>query len=447
LNVLVVDDDKINLKLAKAYLKHAFPDYQVSLVSEPSRVMEILKEQNVDIVLLDIMMPEISGIDLLKSIREETSFRDIQVLMLTAMTDMHIFKTCFEGGANDFLRKPIEIIEFRSRISAAAKHRNHILALRENNEKMQVQTQELLKLNQKLQDAQFHLIQAEKLAAIGELAAGVAHEINTPIGYVGSNFETFSKYIFKIRTFMDYCFDELRTSQRSENQSLIHEVSLRITEKYKSLMLDYVLTDMLDIIQESQEGVSKITEIVRSLKGFAWKGSDEKKDWHTLKEIIEQVLPMIRNEAKYVVDIKRMDCELPPILCNKGQISQVILNILMNAIQEIKAQERKELGSIVIRGFQEDEYVCVGIWDDGPGVEPDHISQIFNPFFTTKDVGKGTGLGLSISHEIIVKRHHGILDVKSAPGLGAEFVIKLPLLYAGLDNEPVAGLVQGVAGD
>ncbi len=438
--VLIVDDDIFNLKVADGYIKTNFPDFCVLLCQKPKEVMDLLENEHVDIILLDIMMPQVSGIDLLKEIRMHHEYREIQVLMLTALDNAESFSECFEMGANDFLRKPIDIVEFRARIKSAAMTRYNILVLKELNAKMKLQNDEIRVINSQLKDTQFHLIQSEKLAAIGELAAGVAHEINNPIGYVGSNLETMEGYLKKMQGFIDSTMQNIDVLALHQEDPAINELKEAIRENYKKFRIDYISEDLGSIIMDSREGVQKVTEIVKSLRNFARTGNEDEKAYCTVREMIDQALLIVRNEAKYNVLFTVNSLDDDEMFCHKGQISQVFLNIVLNAIQAIKTQDRLDMGKISISVYKQNEYICIRIEDDGPGIQEEHLSKIFSPFFTTKDVGQGTGLGLSISHDIVVKNHGGIIEVESTVGVGTAFMIKIPkneaeeVLYARLDE-------------
>ncbi|MFA9465054.1 MAG: response regulator [Velocimicrobium sp.] len=419
MKILVVDDDKLNLKIAEDYLNKFFSEYDVQICQQPELVMKILEIEEIDIILLDILMPKISGIEILKKIRADSCYKDIQILMFTSMTDDESFMSCFEFGADDYLKKPIEQTVFKARISAAANTRNNLMELHELYQKKKTQNIELKNVNAQLKDMQFILIQAEKLAAIGELAAGVAHEINNPIAYVGSNLETISNYLFKMRDFIEMIYKSIDPS----NEALY----CMMQESYKKNKINFIMEDIEGLIKDSKDGIQKVTEIVKSLRNFARTGLENEMNQCALGEILEQVLLIVRNEAKYVVDVTISSFDNLDVYCNRSQIGQVFLNILINAIQAIKEQNRTDLGQVSIQVFKSEEYACISIKDDGPGISEENLSKIFNPFFTTKDVGQGTGLGLSISYDIIVKKHNGIFDVKSIIGEGSEFIVKLPM--------------------
>ncbi|PKM50994.1 MAG: hybrid sensor histidine kinase/response regulator [Firmicutes bacterium HGW-Firmicutes-7] len=426
MRVLVVDDDRFNLMVAQGYLKYYFKEFTVFLCEDSKLVMNMLETENIDILLLDIMMPEIDGIDILTEIRGNEAYGDLQVIMLTAMNDKDSFKTCFELGASDYVRKPIDITEFQARVKAAAKNRSNTLMLRDMIEMMKNQNNELKTVNALLKDTQFHLVQSEKMAAIGELAAGVAHEINNPIGYVDSNLETLSAYLKKINEYLIYnqgCLENMVTClEDSQYQQLMDS----IREKYNDLKIQIISGDLDNIIKDSRDGIQRVAEIIQSLLNLSTTSLDQQNGYCLLELVINQVLLIVKHETDHVAKITQNAVVLPEVYCNAGQIGQVLLNIIANAIQAIKSQRKESLGHIELNTYEEPGYICISITDDGPGIPEENLAKIFNPFFTSKEVGQGTGLGLSISYDIIVNKHKGILDVKSVLDKATTFIIKLP---------------------
>jgi two-component system NtrC family sensor kinase len=279
---------------------------------------------------------------------------------------------------------------------------------------------ELADANLKIKRTQTLMIQHEKLASIGQLAAGVAHEINNPLGFLKSNHVMLEKYLRKIRL----AWEERDASPQAE---------IAESERKKKIGNLFSLIDT--VFAESNDGFARIMQIVGNLKIFSRveKGGDF--ELFDVNAGIESTLAVARNEIKYVADVNKSYGELPPILARGSEINQVILNILVNAAQAIEGQKRQEKGLIEIRTIAMGDHVVIGIRDDGPGIPESIRMKIFDPFFTTKEPGKGTGLGLSISYDIIVSKHGGHLGVDSIPGGGTTFTIELPI--AGL--QPAAG--------
>ena len=435
MNILVVDDEKFNLRIAQELIETNIADSRVFLCSIPEEVLQKLEDNHIDIILLDIIMPRITGIDMLKSIRSKIKYNNIQIIMFTGMTDKASFKTCFENGANDFINKPIDFTEFVARMSASVRARKNILALKEMNHTITTQYHKLHAITQTLKDTQFNLIQKEKLAALGEIAAGIAHEINNPMGFISSNLDTMNRYLQKIReliiiyrNFVQLASDEhIPGADRMREQKSIADIE-------RKLKIDFILNDLTTIIQESRIGVDRVTKIVQSLRNLERTGTENEMVYNDLTPITEEALLIVKHETQFVADIDKQITSPLYVLCNKGQIGQVLLSILLNAIQAVKSLNRESLGKISIKAYRSDEYVICKISDDGPGIKEEHLSRIFDPFFTTKDVGSGVGLGLSVAYDIIVKKHNGELIVDSEFGKGTSFTIKLPAKGGHISN-------------
>ena len=428
LKILVVDDERLNLKVAEAYLKSMSEDYEVILCQTSLEVEKLVIENDIDIVLLDIIMPKVSGTEVIEQLRKNDNLNDVQIIILTALTDPETFKVCFDMGADDYLKKPIDVTELKARLKAATKTRSNAKILKKMYQQLSDQNMELKELNKVIKEAQFHMIQKEKLASIGELAAGVAHEINNPLGYVGSNIETMNNFAGKIKQVVSVYRKSL---EGLEQLDLYHQegqnyfASVREAElKFK---LDFVLDELNSIMKDSGEGIERISKIVQTLKNFARSGTESETVFNNLNAIVEEAVLIVKNEAKYTIDIETRLEEVPELECNRGQLGQVILNILVNAIQAIKGQERSDRGRIEIISGSAEDAVFLKILDDGPGIPEEILGKIFDPFFTTKDVGLGTGLGLSISHDIIVNKHNGMITAGNNLEAGAWFCISIPL--------------------
>ncbi|HEV7815825.1 MAG TPA: ATP-binding protein [Janthinobacterium sp.] len=282
---------------------------------------------------------------------------------------------------------------------------------------------ELTELNDKLSMAQEQLMQSEKLASIGQLAAGVAHEINNPIGYIFSNFGTLQAYLEKL-------FTMLKAYEDAETAIADPAIAARLQRMRESIELNYLREDIPVLMDESKEGIARVRHIVQDLKDFSRVDASQEWVWANLHQGIDSTLNIVSNEVKYKADVIKEYANIPDIECLPSQLNQVIMNLVMNAAHAIG----DERGKITIRtGSGDDARVWLEISDTGSGIAPENLSRIFDPFFTTKPVGKGTGLGLSLAYGI-VQKHRGHIEVDSQPGRGTTFRITLPVRRA--DSEP-----------
>lgn len=293
--------------------------------------------------------------------------------------------------------------------------------------------EELHQAHEELKSVQSQIIQNEKLASIGQLAAGVAHEINNPLGFVSSNFETLQNYIKKFQILFDAYSGFILEAKGEGIKKLLDKVEM-IEKLREDIQIDFVIEDIDNMFLDMQEGVSRITTIVQNLRDFSRIDQHDEVAEYDLNKGIKSTLIVAKNEIKYHANVKNDFGEIPLIFCNSGQVNQVFLNILINAVHAIKSQQqrrqqqqKKKKGIIKIKTYTDGKDAVCEISDNGPGIAPDKISKIFDPFFTTKPPGKGTGLGLSVSHDIIVNKHKGMLSVDSVVGKGATFTIRLPI--------------------
>ena len=275
-----------------------------------------------------------------------------------------------------------------------------------------------------LKHTQAQVLQSEKMSSIGQLAAGIAHEINNPTGYVSSNLKTLSVYHDDIQKILIQYKDLVETLQKTCNEN---EYSERITgrveqviNEYNQLDMDYIIQDASELIEESKEGIERIKKIVIDLKDFAHPGVEEM-HLTDINRNINSTLNIVWNEIKYKAHVKKDYGDLPPVRCFPQQLNQVFMNILVNAAQAVK-----ESGEINISTRTENGNVKIKISDDGEGIPKENIPKIFDPFFTTKEVGKGSGLGMNVAYNI-VKKHNGTIDVDSEVGKGSTFTIRIPI--------------------
>lgn len=266
----------------------------------------------------------------------------------------------------------------------------------------------------RLAGAQEQLVQSEKMASIGQLAAGVAHEINNPIGYVHSNLGSLQEYLHSLFALIEMYERALRAP---DPKALLPEID----DMRARFDIDFISSDLPQLMAESREGIERVTQIVRSLKDFSYSGRDDSWKLADLHHGLDSTINIIWNELKYKITLDKHYGKLPLVQCLPSELNQVFMNILLNAGHAIE-----ERGQITVSTGTTGEEVWVDIADTGSGIPESILQNIFDPFFTTKPVGSGTGLGLSISYGI-VKKHNGRIEVSSVPGQGSTFRITLPV--------------------
>jgi signal transduction histidine kinase len=310
--------------------------------------------------------------------------------------------------------------ETRGYLAVAANMIGMTITKSEHEQRIVRQKERLEAAYEELKSAQARLLQSEKLAGIGQLAAGVAHEINNPVAFVKSNTEHLGDYFATIKDIL-----QLYRSGADREQ---------IQKKEACGKIDFLIEDIEDMVTENREGLQRVTDIVKSLREFAHVDARDQYAFADINEGLRSALVMARNEIKYYADVATEFGDIPQIYCNIGALDQVFLNILVNAAQAIASQQRSDRGRIAVRTAREGDRVICEIEDDGPGISEEVADKLFDPFFTTKDVGKGTGLGLSISYDTVVHKHEGTITV----GCGVEgttvFRIELPI-RGDYDNE------------
>ena len=285
-------------------------------------------------------------------------------------------------------------------------------AVEQANRQLLANNAELKQLNEQLESAQNQLLQSEKMASIGQLAAGVAHEINNPVGFVNSNLGSLGKYIASLFRVIDaYAAAEAKVGAGTCPE---------VAQIKQAVDFPYLVEDIPSLLKESQDGLARVTRIVQDLKDFS---HIEESNWQhaNLEQGMNSTLNVVNNEIKYKAEVVKEYCGLPEVECMPSQLNQVFLNLLMNAAQAIDNR-----GVITVRTGLSGEEVWVEVEDTGKGIAPEHLNRIFDPFFTTKPIGKGTGLGLSLSYGI-VQKHHGRIEVNSAVGKGTKFRMSLPI--------------------
>jgi signal transduction histidine kinase len=287
-------------------------------------------------------------------------------------------------------------------------------ALKEVTKELTLRNAELHDAYTELQNTQAQMLQREKMASIGQLAAGVAHEINNPIGFVSSNLGTLGRYVGRLKEYIRAA-DEIIASAAPVREREEME------DRKKSLKVDYICDDLDQLIRESQEGTDRVRKIVQDLKIFSRTDVAEMVPTD-VNECLRSTITIVWSELKYKAVLEKEFGDVPPARGYPQQLNQVFLNLLVNAADAIEKE-----GKIAVRTWSENGSVFASVSDTGCGIRPEHLGRIFEPFFTTKDVGKGTGLGLSITYDI-VKKHGGDITVRSEEGKGTTFTVRIPAM-------------------
>ncbi len=281
---------------------------------------------------------------------------------------------------------------------------------------------------------QVRLLQAQKLESVGQLAAGIAHEINTPIQYVGGNIDFFAESFHDLE---EYMAEVAQLLAETENNEALAPRLATLRQGLEEIDWEFLQNEIPQAINQSREGVQQISKIVLAMKEFSHPGTKEKSP-NNINKIIENTVTIASNEWKYVAEMEMdLDPNMPLVPCLSEEIGQVILNMVVNAAHAIKDKvedEEKGKGKISIKSRHDSKWAGVTIKDSGNGIQPEIISKIFDPFFTTKEVGSGSGQGLAIAHDVVTK-HGGEIKVKSDVGEGTTFFIKFPLVQEKNDDE------------
>ena len=401
--ILVVDDELQVRAITCRRLSSA--GYEPTSAAGGEEAIVLLKQQRFDLVLLDIMMQGMSGIEVQREIR--TNFPGLPVIMVTSEDDPNIAAKAFDLGARGYLVKPFsenELLIYISNVLRMLELENENREYGVHLEKqVAIRTSELEKALADLKSSQDQLIQQEKLATVGHLAAGIAHEINNPTGYIGSNLGTLDDHFAKVMNYIALLDDASR--------QLPLEIVAELSSARKKMKLDFIAEDIRDVISECQEGIERIRKIVQGLKSFSRKEEDTARPVN-VNDCLENALTVAWNELKYKAEVKKEYGDLPLIECFPNQLGQVFINLLVNAAHAIE-----DRGIITIATKSDGDAVLVTISDTGCGIPAEIREKIFEPFYTTKKEGVGTGLGLSIIKEIIARHGGGIIVDPEPPSV------------------------------
>ncbi len=426
--VLFVDDDPI----LRTQIKHLAGKFvtEIQVAADGVEGLERWRQWQPNVVVTDIFMPRMNGLEMCEAIKIEDP--DAQIIVITSDRDGESLRRALLIGVERYITKPVDMHLLADAIAKCVRDQQQTedlrltrqvasltQALRVQLEEKQIAEAELHKekaeqlvLINRLEEAHNQLLQSEKMASIGQLAAGVAHEINNPVGFVNSNLGSLQHYVEQLLT--------LLAAYEQHEEELATESRSALAKLKKQIDLAYLRDDVRDLLNESLGGLQRVKRIVQDLKDFSHVGETEMQ-WANLEDGLESTLNVVWNELKYKAEVIKDYGNIPEVECIPSQLNQVFMNLLVNAGHAIK-----EKGTITLRTRQDGDEVCVEVSDTGFGIPPEIINRIFDPFFTTKPVGTGTGLGLSITHGII-RKHNGRIEVTSEPGKGTTFRVFIPM--------------------
>jgi len=405
--ILIVDDEEMVRKLFVNYLAER---YDCSEAASTKEALTLLAEADFALVITDVIMPGLSGIELLRKIIEMYPYTG--VVMASGINQPQRALDAMRLGAFDYLIKPCDLYVLELTVERALERRNLLRNARQYKLDLELRNSELAQEKAKLERLQAQIIHSEKMASLGQLAAGIAHELNNPVGFIYGNMDILSQCVGGLTELLDY-YD------KAELSGSVASGAVRIKERIE---YSATLEDLDSIIKDCHEGAQRIRDIVQNLRTFSRLDEAEFKE----SDIHEGIDSTIRLLSRYYssdnIRLIRNYGELPPVDAFAGQLNQVWMNLLVNAAQALSAKG----GEVRISTLVEEESVTIAIADTGGGIQPENLNRIFEPFYTTKPVGEGTGLGLSISFGI-VERHGGTIAVDTRLHEGTTFTVTLPI--------------------
>lgn len=429
--ILLVDDNPMNLKVLSEAMANS--GWTILVAPNGERAIKQAEYANPDLILLDVMMPGIDGFETCSLLKKNPKTKEIPVIFMTALNDTGNKVKGLNIGAVDYITKPFQQAEVLARVGVHLRLGSLTKKLSEQNELLEQRVEErTAKLKQALDDlqkSQLQLVQNEKMSTLGQLVAGVAHEINNPVGFIDGNLNQAQGYLEDLLKLLELYQEEYP-----------HRTP-RIKDWIEEIELEFLIEDLPQIMASMREGTKRIRNISSSLRTFSRLDAQKAVNFN-VHDGIDSTITILKHRIK--ANAKRPEIkimleygEVPEIKCYPGQLNQVFMNILSNgidALDESNAERSYEdikanPNQIIIRTWvQDDNRFMISIKDNGCGMSESVRCQIFDNLFTTKPVGKGTGLGLSISRQIIEDKHKGNLICKSVPTEGTEFIIDLPFV-------------------
>jgi signal transduction histidine kinase len=411
MKILIVDDEFVSRMTLQNLLASLGECTTVESGEDALKVA--LSDDPPDLILLDILMPGIDGFEVCKRLKAASQTKDIPVIFLSANTEVEDKTRGIELGAVDYITKPFHKAEVKARVRTHLSIKKMREDLREKNITLERQVDEIKEKTELLREKDIQLIEMDRIAGIGTLAAGIAHEINNPLGFLKSTLGTLNKNVDKMRVALEYWKDKPATDPLVQGY----------LEHVATINLDRVVNSLDEKFDRATRGLTRIMDIVNSLKHFS--GIDmEPLAQIDINNNITEILKVAPNqEEKKIEIVTQLQDELPLIECAPYEINQCLLQLLKNAVDALD-----KTGNIKITSEwrRKDAQIVIRIVDSGRGMSPEVLRQAFNPFFTTKPVGSGTGVGLSLT-ERIIKRYGGMIQLESTAGLGTTATIKLPV--------------------
>ena len=413
--VLICEDNADMRRLLRDLIGREF---RVRVAVDGREGLEQVRERAPDLVLTDVMMPEMSGTELCSTLKGDPATRGIPVMLVTSKAERQMKIEGLEGGADDYITKPVHPRELLARVRSMVKLRTLQAELEVRNKLLESTNAELAAAVGELREAGVQLVQSERLAAVGELAAGIAHEVNNPMNFA----------LNALRTLRGYLGEVLELAQRlggldSSDAAALQAHFIEIEKRKQELDLDDVSDTISELVDIMEEGLDRTQKLVGDLRDFASPGEDQRADvdlargLRTTVKLVNQAFRDARVELHTEIPER-----LPPVTGDSRALNQVFLNLFKNAAEALEGRG----GSVWLETGQEAGEIFVRVRDDGPGIAAEHLPRVFEPFYTTKEAGRGTGLGLSISHRIVAD-HGGAIDLDSEPGRGATFTVRIPL--------------------
>ncbi|MEM7770719.1 MAG: response regulator [Cyanobacteria bacterium P01_A01_bin.37] len=426
ITILIVDDNPTNIRVLLDFLEYS--GFKLAIAKNAESAFAKAERISPDLIILDIMMPDVDGFEACQHLKKNPKTAEIPIIFMTARVDEVDKVKGLKLGAVDYITKPLHNEEVLARINVHLSLRyTQTLLMAEVAERRQAEAK-LQNTLDELKKTQLKLIQAAKMSSLGQVLAGIAHEINNPTNFIYGNIEYAKNYIQQLL--------DLVMLYKKHYPSPV----LEIQDFAEELDLDFLISDLPGLLESMTIGATRIRDIVTSLKNFSRQGEEGTKlaDLHvgidnTIKILSHRLAESSRKGHQ--IQLVRNYGESHQVECYANQLNQVFMNILVNAIDALDSHLGKTNGSsshvpagkiTILTELSSSGWVTIQISDNGPGISDAIKAQLFDPFFTTKPVGSGTGLGLSISYQIIVKQHQGSIECLSSPDKGTTFVIKIP---------------------